>query len=63
MGNVLPEKSVKEYKIIAVEADECGFTIWKEFRGRYLNRPVVKKLLIEKDTGPLDGFVSMRGDT
>jgi DNA topoisomerase III len=61
--SVVPGGSIKEFKVSAVEADDCGFTIWKEFRGRYLNRPVVKTLLETKDTGPLDGFVSMRGET
>lgn len=63
VDRVLPENSIKESKVSAMEPDECGFTIWKEFRGRYLNRPVVETLLETKDTGPLDGFVSMRGET
>jgi DNA topoisomerase III len=63
VGRVLPQGSITDLKVSAPEADECGFTIWKEFRGRYMNRPVVSTLLIEKDTGPLDGFVSMRGET
>lgn len=61
--SVVPGGSIKEFKVSAVDADDCGFTIWKEFRGRYLNRPVVQTLLETKDTGPLDGFVSMRGET
>ncbi|KAA3604916.1 MAG: hypothetical protein DWQ01_20140 [Planctomycetota bacterium] len=40
---------------------EESWTIWKEYRGRYLNRPVVAKLLAEKESGPLEGFVNMRG--
>jgi len=59
----LPANSVKEWKVVPFEPIECGFTVWKEFRGRYLNRPVVQKLLTEKETGALDGFVSMRGET
>jgi len=59
-----PADSMKEdLKIEAVEPDACGYTVWKEFRGRYINRPVAEKLLSEKDSGPLDGFVSMRGET
>jgi DNA topoisomerase-3 len=45
-----------------VEDDGCDFTIWKEFRGRFINRPVAEKLLGEKDSGPIEGFASMRGD-
>ncbi|RMH02965.1 MAG: hypothetical protein D6702_07420 [Planctomycetota bacterium] len=46
------------------EADDgCGFALWKEFRGRFINRPVAEKLLAERDSGPLEGFVSMRGDS
>jgi hypothetical protein len=60
----VPADSVKEdLSIEAVEPDACGYTVWKEFRGRYINRPVAKKLLEDKDSGPLDGFVSMRGET
>ncbi|MCP4092972.1 MAG: hypothetical protein GY747_05920 [Planctomycetes bacterium] len=59
-----PADSMKEdLKLEAVEPDACGYTVWKEFRGRYINRPVASKLLKEKDSGPLDGFVSMRGET
>jgi len=63
MQGEIPEHSAKEWSVATVEAEECGFTIWKEFRGRYLNRPVVEKLLVDRDTGALDGFVSMRGET
>ncbi len=45
-----------------VEDDGCDFTIWKEFRGRFINRPVATKLLTERDSGPIEGFASMRGD-
>ncbi|MBT3339830.1 MAG: hypothetical protein HN405_02710 [Planctomycetes bacterium] len=58
-----PDGSVKECGVKAVEPDACLFTVWKEFRGRYMNRPVVEKLLKEKETGPLDGFVAMSGST
>ena len=59
-----PADSLKEeLKMEAVEPDACGYTIWKEFRGRYINRPVASKLLEEKDSGPIEGFVSMRGET
>lgn len=61
---VVPADSLKEdLKLEAVEPDACGYTIWKEFRGRYINRPVATKLLVEKDSGPIEGFVSMRGET
>jgi len=40
---------------------EHGWTLWKEFRGRYINRSLAKKLLDERDSGPLEGFVTMRG--
>lgn len=63
VADAMPANSVKEWKVQPVDAEECGFTIWKEFRGRYMNRPVVEKLLKDKDTGALDGFVSMRGET
>lgn len=63
MEGAVPEHSAKEWSVATVDAEECGFTIWKEFRGRYLNRPVVEKLLVDRDTGALDGFVSMRGET
>ena len=59
----MPANSAKEWSVATVDAEECGFTVWKEFRGRYLNRPVVEKLLVDRDTGALDGFVSMRGET
>lgn len=59
----LPGKSIKDWSVEPLEAEECGFTIWKEFRGRYLNRPVVEKLLVDKESNALDGFVSMRGET
>ncbi|MHC4379787.1 MAG: hypothetical protein ACYSU1_01670 [Planctomycetota bacterium] len=60
----VPADSLKEdLKMEAVEPDACGYTIWKEFRGRYINRPVAEKLLVEKDSGPIEGFVSMRGET
>ncbi len=60
---VVPAGAMKEFKVGEVDAEVCGFTIWKEFRGRYLNRPVVETLLVEKQSPALDGFVSMRGET
>ena len=63
VGKAMPANSAKEWSVATVDAEECGFTVWKEFRGRYLNRPVVEKLLVDRDTGALDGFVSMRGET
>lgn len=63
VGKEMPADSAKDWSVGTVEAEECGFTIWKEFRGRYLNRPVVEKLLTDKESAPLDGFVSMRGET
>ncbi|MCH2113203.1 MAG: DNA topoisomerase [Planctomycetes bacterium] len=56
------EDSLKDIQIKAVDPDACNFTIWKEFRGRYINRQLATKLLGEKDSGPIEGFVSMRGD-
>jgi len=59
-----PADSLKEDPSVeTVEPDACGYTVWKEFRGRYINRPVASKLLEERDSGPLEGFVSMRGET
>lgn len=64
LEKVVPVDSLKEeLKMEAVEPDACGYTIWKEFRGRYINRPVAAKLLETKDSGPIEGFVSMRGET
>ncbi len=57
-----PEGSLKDFQVKAIEPDACAFTVWKEFRGRYINRPIAEKLLTEKDSGPIEGFVSMRGD-
>jgi len=63
LAAAVPEGILKEWSVKMADADVCGFTVWKEFRGRFMNRPVVTKLLETKDTGPLDGFVSMRGET
>lgn len=64
VADVVPEGSLKEEPSVeTVDADACGYTVWKEFRGRYINRPVASKLLEERDSGPLEGFVSMRGET
>ena len=64
LEEVVPAGALKEALALdAVEPDACGFTVWKEFRGRYINRPVAVKLLSDRDSGPLDGFVSMRGET
>ncbi|MBC8370970.1 MAG: hypothetical protein H8E25_13310 [Planctomycetes bacterium] len=61
---IAPENSLKEdFKIEAVEPDACGYTIWKEFRGRFINRPLASRLLDERDSGPIEGFVSMRGES
>ncbi|MFT7516710.1 MAG: DNA topoisomerase-3 [Myxococcota bacterium] len=61
---IAPEESLKEdFKIEAVEPDACGYTIWKEFRGRFINRPLATRLLKERDSGPIEGFVSMRGES
>lgn len=49
-------------EVEAAEHDGCDFTIWKEFRGRFINRPVAEKLLRDRDSGPIEGFSSMRGD-
>ncbi|MDA1260843.1 MAG: DNA topoisomerase, partial [Planctomycetota bacterium] len=58
-----PAGALKGVDVKAPDHDGCGFTIWKEYRGRYLNREVATRLLVERDTGPLEGFVSQRGDT
>lgn len=58
-----PAGALKGVDVKAPAHDGCGFTIWKEYRGRYLNREVATRLLAERDTGPLEGFVSQRGDT
>jgi len=64
LAGVAPEGALKEPLSMApVEPDACGYTVWKEFRGRYINRPVAGKLLEERDSGPLEGFVSMRGES
>jgi DNA topoisomerase-3 len=61
---IAPSDSLKEdFKIEAVEPDACGYTIWKEFRGRFINRPLATRLLNERDSGPIEGFVSMRGES
>jgi hypothetical protein len=57
-----PRGSLKGVEGEAVDSDACGFTVWKEYRGRFVNREVAARLLAERDTGPLDGFVSRRGD-
>ena len=60
----VPEGALKEpLALDEVEPDACGYTVWKEFRGRYINRPVATKLLEQRDSGPLEGFVSMRGES
>lgn len=57
-----PEGALKAVDVKAPEHDGCGFTVWKEYRGRYVNREVASRLLGERDSGPLEGFVSQRGD-
>ncbi len=57
-----PKGALKGVEVDALESDACGFTVWKEYRGRFINREVAARLLAERDTGPLDGFVSQRGD-
>ncbi|PCH82986.1 MAG: hypothetical protein COB96_01285 [Planctomycetota bacterium] len=57
-----PAGSLKDHVIKVIEPDACAFTVWKEFRGRYINRPIAEKLISERDSGPIEGFVSMRGD-
>ena len=40
-----PEGTLKEpLAMEAVEPDACGYTVWKEFRGRYINRPIATRL-------------------
>jgi len=40
---------------------EHGWTLWKEHRGRFINRPVAEKILADGDSGPLEGFIGFRG--
>ncbi len=54
-------ETLRGYSPAMKDGEERSWTIWKEYRGRYLNRPVVEKLLKEGDTGPLEGFVNQRG--
>ncbi|MDP6963087.1 MAG: DNA topoisomerase, partial [Planctomycetota bacterium] len=64
VNEIAPADSLKEeFKVEAVEPDACGYTIWKEFRGRFINRPLASRLLKERDSGPIEGFVSMRGES
>ncbi|HIG91024.1 MAG TPA: hypothetical protein EYQ77_01160 [Methylococcaceae bacterium] len=64
VAEIAPADSLKEdFKIEAIEPDACGYTIWKEFRGRFINRPLATRLLEERDSGPIEGFVSMRGES
>ena len=63
MSAIVPSGSLKEeLKVEAVEPDACGYTIWKEFRGRFINRPLATRLLTDRNSGPIEGFVSMRGE-
>lgn len=39
----------------------CGFIIWKERNGRYLDRTTIKELLTQGETPLLDGFLSAQG--
>lgn len=55
--------ALKGVDVKAESHDGCAFTVWKENRGRYINREVAARLLAERDSGPLEGFVSRRGDT
>ena len=59
---VAPKGALSDILIKVIEADACNYTVWKEFRGRYINRPLAERLLKEGDSGPIEGFVSMRGD-
>jgi DNA topoisomerase-3 len=64
VAEIAPADSLKEaLKIEAIEPDACGYTIWKEFRGRFINRPLATRLLKDRDSGPIEGFVSMRGES
>lgn len=54
------ERSVA-FEVRPLDPRGCGWTLWKECRGRYVNRPVAEKLLRDGDSGPLEGFVTRRG--
>ncbi|MBN1419819.1 MAG: DNA topoisomerase 3 [Planctomycetes bacterium] len=49
------------YRCVQTEEDPCPFVIWKERSGRYMDRETVRRLLEERETPPLDGFVSRDG--
>lgn len=36
---------------------ECRFIIWKERGGRYVDRPLARKLILERRSGQIGGFV------
>ena len=61
LAEVIPDGILVEWKATMKDPEVCGYTVWKEFRGRYMNRPVVQKVLSEKESGILDGFVSSYG--
>ncbi len=61
LAEVVPDGILVEWKATMKDPEICGYTVWKEFRGRYMNRPVVQKILTEKESGILDGFVSSYG--
>lgn len=43
------------------DSEGCGFIIWKERNGRYLDRVTVKELLEHGETPLLEGFLSANG--
>jgi DNA topoisomerase-3 len=63
LEDAAPAGALKGVAVEAAGHDGCGFTVWKEYRGRFVNREVAARLLAQRDSGPLEGFVSQRGDT
>lgn len=43
------------------DSEGCGFIIWKERNGRYLDRVTIKELLEHGETPLLEGFLSANG--
>jgi DNA topoisomerase III len=40
---------------------ECNFIIWKDRAGKFIDRKLASKLIIERKIGPVDGFVDRAG--
>ena len=41
--------------------DDCKFILWKDRNGRYIDRTLAKKLVLEHKAGPTTGFVDRYG--